>query len=65
MIKKEIERLLKIEKTNEAIKNFRDCYKGHEIYCSRDGYVEAESLLAFLIENPHFQEIANNINKLK
>ncbi len=65
MIKKEIERLLKIEKTNEAIKNFRDCYEGHEIYSNMDGYVEAESLLAFLMTHPHFQEIANNINKLK
>ncbi len=65
MIKKEIERILKIEKTNEAIKSFRDCYKDNEIYSNMDGYVEAETLIAFLMTNPHFQEIANNINKLK
>lgn len=55
----------KIEKLSAEIKNFKDCYKGIEITSDRfTENVTAENLIEFLIENPHFQEIADNIRKL-
>ena len=46
------------------IENFVDCYKGYELRGEIEGTVSPEKLLEFLIENPHFQEMANKINKL-
>jgi len=58
------DRIEKIQKLNSEIKNFKDCYCGIELWGGRDTFVSAEVLMYFLIENPHFQEIADNINKM-
>lgn len=54
----------KVQKLNAEIQSFRDCYGSIELWGEQDGPVPAETLIAFLIENPHFQKIADNINKL-
>ena len=61
MKKTEIE---KVRKLSSEIENFVDCYKGCELWGEIEGPVSPEKLLEFLIENPHFQEMANKINKL-
>ena len=61
MTKEQIE---KVQKLNAEIQSFRDCYKDCELWGERDGPVSTEALIAFLIENPHFQAIADNISKL-
>ena len=53
-----------IQKLNCEIQSFRECYKDSELWGDRDGPVPVEVLISFLIENPHFQDIANNIKKL-
>ena len=58
------EKIEKVQKLNAEIQSFRDCYKDCELWGDRDGPVSAEALIAFLIENPEFQEIADIINKL-
>ena len=56
----------KIEKVAAEIANFKDCYKGIELTSDRfTENVTAARLIEFLIENPHFQQIANEIGKLK
>ena len=55
-----------IQKLNSEIENFKDCYAcvtDSPLFGNRDGIVSPEVLLAFLIENPHFQQIADEINK--
>ena len=54
----------KIQKLNSEIESFRACYEGLELWGEIEGPVSAEKLIEFLIENPHFQEIADNIKKL-
>lgn len=39
-------------------------YRGIELWGHQDDCVSYDKLLSFLIENPHFQEIADNIKKL-
>jgi hypothetical protein len=58
------EQIEKIQKLNAEIQSFRDCYGSIELWGERDGPVKVETLIAFLIENPHFQKIADNISKL-
>ena len=53
------------EEIANEINNFRACYVGIELWGKQDSYVSPEDLIVFLIENPHFQEIANKINKLR
>ena len=53
-----------IQKLNSEIQNFKDCYEGVELWGERDGPVTTETLIVFLIENPHFQRIADKINSL-
>lgn len=60
MDRKKIE---KIQKLHNEIRNFQDCYTGNELWGAREEAVSAETLIAFLIENPHFQQIADNIKK--
>jgi hypothetical protein len=62
MTKKEIENIKKI---NDEIENFESCYKGNELFCGSCEFITSYQLISFLIENPHFQDIANNIKKLK
>lgn len=57
--------LEKFEKIANEIKNFKDCYKGNELYGSVDGPVGAEKLISFMIEHPYLYEIAIEIQKLK
>lgn len=56
-----------IEKTANLIENFRTCYYDVNdtrlMASDRDGNVSHTAVLEWLIENPHMQEIANNINK--
>ena len=54
----------KIQKLNAEIENFKACYDGIELWGVVEGPVSAEKLIEFMIENPHMQEIANNIKKL-
>lgn len=61
MKKSEIE---KVRKLNVEIDNFVDCYSDSKLTADRDGNITPETLIAWMIENPHFQEIANNISKL-
>jgi hypothetical protein len=61
MNKEEIE---KIQKISYEIENFKSCYKGNELWGRIDDFVDPETLIAFLIEHPYFQEIADNIKKL-
>jgi len=58
------DKIEEIQKLNSEIQNFKDCYEGVELWGDRDGPVTAEALICFLIENPHFQEIADKINSL-
>lgn len=63
MTKDDIE---KTEKLAAEIQNFRDCYSNAgELWGTRDGPVMMATLLEWLIENPHMNEIAQDINKLK
>lgn len=55
----------KIQSLNAEIENFRDCYdKDVELWGERDGPVGYQKLIEFMIENPHFQKIADSISKL-
>jgi hypothetical protein len=56
--------ILNIEKVSAEIKNFRECYEGVELWGERESFVSVENLIEFMIENPHFQEIAIKIDKL-
>jgi hypothetical protein len=58
------EKISRLQKLNDEINNFRSCYEGSELWGDRDGPVSAEKLIAFLIENPHFQQIADKIKEL-
>lgn len=51
----------KIRKQAAYIESFHECYKGIELWGVVEGPVPANKLLEFMIENPHFQEIANKI----
>ena len=55
----------KIQMLADEINNFNDCYKDCVIYATYDGSVVAEDILAWLIENPHFAEIAAKIKLLE
>ena len=62
MNKKQIE---DVQKLNSEIQSFRDCYDADcHLWGERDGAVTVETLIEFLIRNPHFQKIADNISKL-
>jgi hypothetical protein len=61
----DIKRLENICKLNSEIESFKDCYEGTELCGGRDGPVSAAKLISFLMENPHFQEIADKIKKLE
>ena len=61
MNKNQIENITKV---NIEITNFRECYKDSPLWGMSEGPVTAEALIEFLIENPHLQKIADNIEKL-
>lgn len=52
------------DKLATELNNFKDCYAGSTLYGDVNGEVTYERLLSFLIENPHFQEIADKIDRL-
>ncbi len=54
-----------VEKIASDIQNFRDCYEGIELWGEGDSFVTANQLINFMIDNPHMQEIANQISVLK
>jgi hypothetical protein len=58
------DKIEKIQKLNSEITNFCSCYEGNELWGRQDDSVSAEGLIAFLIEHPEFQQIADNIKKL-
>lgn len=58
------QKIEKIQKLNAEIQNFRDCYEGNELWGDIEDCVSPERLIAFLIENPHLQQIADAIKKL-
>lgn len=58
---KKIEEVLKL---SSEIDSFKFCYEDSQLWGVIDGPVPYEKLLEFLIENPHFQEMANKIEKL-
>jgi hypothetical protein len=54
----------KAEKLAAAISNFRSCYAECKLWgSSPDGDVRPEKMIAWLIENPHMAEIADDIRK--
>lgn len=57
--------IIKALKLADEIRNFNDCYNDCRLSSSVDGVVTPENVLSFLTENPHMQEIAERINKLK
>ena len=61
MNKKQIE---DAQKLGAEIQNFKDCYDPKELWGTVEGPVSADALIEFLIENPHFQQIADSISKL-
>jgi hypothetical protein len=54
----------RIQDQSSAIENFKECYRGCTLYASMDGDVEYQTLLEWLIDNPHMAEIALKIKKL-
>ena len=58
------QKIERIQKMNAEIQNFRDCYEGSELWGDVESSISPERLIAFLIENPHFQQIADAIKKL-
>ena len=58
------ERIRRLNKLSGEVQNFRECYESVELWAQVDGKVDCIELLAFLIENPHFQKIADNIKTL-
>ena len=55
-----------ISEVNNHIRNFNECYASVSecrLFCNTDYEIEASTLIAFLIENPHFQSIAEDIRK--
>jgi hypothetical protein len=56
--------LKKVQELSAEIENFRKCYEGNELWGRRDGPVDMDDFISFLIEHPEFQEIANKISKL-
>jgi hypothetical protein len=59
------DKISSIQKAAGEIENFRQCYDGCKIYANREGDVDYERMLAWLIENPHMQKIADTISSLK
>ena len=59
-----VEKIKKYSDVVEKIDSFRICYEDIKLYGNIDGYVDAPAILAWLIENPHMAEIANEISKL-
>jgi hypothetical protein len=58
------ERIERLQMLNSEIQNFKDCYHSCELWGDRDEAVAPERLISFLIENPHFQQMADKIKKL-
>jgi len=56
--------IIKALKLAAEIENFNDCYKDCNLSGNCEGVVSPENLLTFLIENPHMQKIADNIEKI-
>lgn len=54
----------KIETISSEIKNFRSAYEGIELWGTIDDPVPPLKMLKFMIDNPHMQQIANNIDKM-
>ena len=59
------EQIKNIRKKASAIDNFEQCYNDIQLHGDRDGNVKYEQVLAWLIENPDMQDIANEIKNLK
>jgi len=57
--------IIRAVKLADEIRNFNDCYVECRLSGNVDGMVTPEALLSFLTENPHMQEIAGRVNKLK
>ncbi len=55
------DRIKRIQIAASDIKNFNECYQECSLHGDREGYVEAASILAWLIENPHMADIAMQI----
>jgi len=62
----DIKQLENIQKVNAEIANFRACYDDpkDQLWGQREGPVTANDLLLFLMDNPHYQEIADRVRKL-
>ena len=58
------EKIVQLRKLVDEVQNFMNCYDGCELWGDADNCVSPETLISFLIENPHFQQIADNIKKL-
>lgn len=54
----------RVQKLSSEIESFRSCYDGNELWGEVEGPVSYGALLAFLIDNPHMQDIANKVDKL-
>lgn len=54
----------KIQRLNAEIENFRACYEGNELWSEREGPVQANALIEFLIEHPELPKIAETIKRL-
>ena len=59
-------KIVRVRTLNAEIQNFIDLYNSTDkkINAGRDGIVYPEDLLAFLIEDPSFQKIADKIKEL-
>ena len=59
------EKLVKIKKLSDAIEEFNGCYADCVLWGScPDGDVHRETILSWLIENPHMSDIAKRIKEL-
>jgi len=60
-------KIRKLRELGTEIENFNQCYKSleNQLWGDVDDCVSGDALLSFLIENPYFQDIANNIVKLE
>ena len=59
----DLEKIKNIQRIASEIGNFRDCYTDCNVPVV-NGQVQMESILAWLIENPHMAKIAIDIKKL-
>jgi len=59
-------KLKQIRKLSVEISNFEDCYSAIHLYGGPSGeHVNVETVLSWLINNPHMAEIAEKISKME